>query len=160
MTCTGFTYLFIEEQILFDNSNAGENFRVLLSPVLLEFAEAHALLSVHEKRQPHSILPYSGEVFGLLFVCHGDQCIPSVCFGFLGCFLLIAESGIKVDATTAGSINMCWLRGLTSSGKLAEYWFIILIETPCNPLILRGLSETLGELLPEGLSKQARNLII
>ena len=67
------TYLFIFEQILLDNSNTGEDFRVLLSPVLLEFFEAHARLSVHEKCQPYPVLPCSGILLGFLFVCHGGR---------------------------------------------------------------------------------------
>ena len=73
--------MYISEQILFHNSNAAEDLRVLVLPVFLKLVEAHALLSVHEKRQPHSVLPRShGLGLGFLFVCHGGQCFGAVRF--------------------------------------------------------------------------------
>ena len=53
---TGFTYLLITEQILLDNSNAGEDPCMLLSPVLLKVVEAQAWLAIYKKRQSHSFL--------------------------------------------------------------------------------------------------------
>ena len=53
---TGFTYLLITEQILLDNSNAGEDSCMLLSPVLLKVVEAQAWLAIYKKRQSHSFL--------------------------------------------------------------------------------------------------------
>lgn len=83
-----FTHLYITEQILLDDGNAAEKLCVLVLPVLMKFIEAHAWLSVHEKRQPHSVLPRSeGLSLRFLFVCHGGQWLFPVLFSLLGCFM-------------------------------------------------------------------------
>lgn len=49
---------------------------------------------------------------------------------------------LEIFRCVFGEYNMCWLRGLANSKKLAEYWFLAL-----SPLTLRGLSEGLGGLI-------------
>ena len=55
-------------------------------------------------------------------------------------------------------------RGLPSSEKLAEYWFLTIFDSQGDPLKplgpFGGSLRALRELISEGLSKQARNLIV
>ena len=71
---TGSTHLLVTEQILLGYSNAREDTCVLVSPILLELAEAHSWFSVHEKRQPHPVLRcYRSLIVRFLYVCHGSN---------------------------------------------------------------------------------------
>ena len=55
-------------------------------------------------------------------------------------------------------------RGLPSSEKLAEYWFLTIFDSQGDPLKplgpFGGSLRALRELISKGLSKQARNLIV
>ena len=129
-TYTGSTHLLVTEQILLGYSNAGEDTCVLLSPILLELAEAHSRFPVHEKRQLHPFLLCDRSlIVRCLYVYHGSNGSFSDLFVSFGprCELwnLRIRSDLREEEllSTCHGLNLDWFDMIGLSQCEAELFY-------------------------------------